>query len=175
VTADSALVIPIPDVEHIVADYRLRHDPSAAAGVVAHVTIHFPWIPAGNVDAGAIATVRELAASTGPFEVTFSELRWFGDLALWLAPTPAQAFRDLSDRSAAMWPEALRYDGEFDDVVPHLTIGDVSHGGDVAPLRTAEVELSAALPLRAQASEIWWYAKDVSGRWSRRAAFPLGG
>ena len=174
-TADSALVVPAPDVEHAVAGHRLRHDPSAAAGIAAHVTIHFPWIPAKTVDADELAMVRELAATTRPFEVTFSELRWFGERVLWLAPTPAEPFRDLSDRSAAVWPEALRYDGEFDDVVPHLTIGDVSRGGDVAALRAVEDELAPLLPLRARAPEIWWYVRDPSGRWTRRAAFTLSG
>ena len=173
--ADSALVIPVPDVEHAVAAHRLRHDPSAGAGIAAHVTIHFPWIPAETVDAGALAKVRGLAESTPPFAVDFAELRWFGELVLWLAPTPEGPFRELSDRSASVWPEASRYGGQFDDVVPHLTVGDVTHGGDVAALHAVETELARALPLRAQASEIWWYARDLSGRWTARAAFSLGG
>jgi hypothetical protein len=173
--ADSALVIPVPGVEFAVEAYRLRHDPSAGAGIAAHVTIHFPWIPAGSVGADALAKVRGLAESTPPFAVTFSELRWFGEMVLWLAPTPAQPFRDVSDRSAAAWPAAPRYGGQFDDVVPHLTVGDVTHGGDAAALRAVEVQLAPLLPLRAQVSEIWWYARDPSDRWTRRAAFNLGG
>jgi 2'-5' RNA ligase len=172
---DSGLVVPFPDVEHAVAAYRLKHDPRAAIGVAAHVTVHFPWIPAGTVDAGALAKVRQLAGATAPFTVTFSELRWFGEEVLWLAPTPEQPLRELSDRSAALWPEALRYGGEFDDVVPHLTIGEVGDDGDAAALRQVATDLAAALPLRARASEIWWYALDRSGRWVRRAAFKLSG
>jgi hypothetical protein len=66
VTADSALVVPFPDVEPAVAAYRREHDPSAAIGVAAHVTVHFSWIPASTVDPGALATVRELTATTAP-------------------------------------------------------------------------------------------------------------
>jgi 2'-5' RNA ligase len=171
-TADSALVVPFSDVEHAVAAYRREHDPRAAIGVAAHVTVHFPWIPAGTVDPDALAKVRGLAGSTAPFAVTFAELRWFGREVLWLAPDPEQPLRELSARSAALWPEAPLYSGEYDDVVPHLTIGEV---GDLAALRRAEADLAQALPLRARAAEIWWYALDRSGRWERRAAFKLGG
>jgi 2'-5' RNA ligase len=173
--ADSGLVVPFPEVEHAVAAYRLKHDPRAAIGVAAHVTVHFPWIPAGRVDAGALAKVRELAETMAPFTVTFAELRWFGEEVLWLAPTPEQPLRELSDRSAALWPEAPRYGGEFDDVVPHLTIGEVRDGGDRAALRQVAADLAVRLPLPAQAAEIWWYALDRSGQWVRRAAFKLGG
>jgi 2'-5' RNA ligase len=169
--ADSGLVIPFPNVEPVVAAHRLKYDPQAPRGVPAHVTIHFPWIPAATVDATALAEVRELAATTPAFAVAFEELRWFGDEVLWLAPTPDQPFRGLSDRSAALWPEAPRYGGVFEDVVPHLTIGE----GKRAILKEVENELAEVLPLRGWASELWWFALDESGRWVRRAAFPLGG
>lgn len=169
--ADSGLVVPFLDVEHAVGAHRLRHDPQAAIGVPAHVTIHFPWIPANTVDAAALAQVRTLAETVTPFEVTFSELRWFGSEVLWLAPTPEQPFRELSERSAALWPEAPLYGGQFEDVVPHLTIGE----GHEATLRQAESDLAATLPLRGRASDLCWFALDPPGRWVRRAAFTLGG
>jgi 2'-5' RNA ligase len=175
VNPDSGLVVPFPDVEYAVEAYRLKHDPRAPIGVAAHMTVHFPWLPADTVDAHALAKVRELAETTAPFAVTFAELRWFGEDVLWLAPTPDQPLRDLSARSAALWPEAPLYGGEFDDVVPHLTIGEVGGSTDTAVLRRVEADLAAALPLHAEASELWWYALDQSGRWVRRAAFKLGG
>ncbi|MEH1123098.1 2'-5' RNA ligase family protein [Micromonospora sp. CPCC 206061] len=110
------------------------------------------------------------AATTAPSAATFGEVRWFGDEVLWLAPTPERLFRELSDRSAAVWPEAPRYAGEFEDVVPHLTIGE----GNRATLQEAETELAEVLPLHSWASELWWFALDECGRWVRRAAFPFG-
>jgi 2'-5' RNA ligase len=174
-TADSGLVVPLPDVEPAVAAYRLTHDPRAAIGVAAHVTVHFPWIPADTVDVDALAKVRELAETTPPFTVTFAELRWFGERVLWLAPTPDAPLRELSARSAALWPHAPLYGGEFDDVVPHLTIGEARDRTQAAALRRVAAELAPVLPLRAEVSELWWYALESSGWWVRRAAFRLGG
>ncbi|MFC0527074.1 2'-5' RNA ligase family protein [Phytohabitans kaempferiae] len=168
---DSGLVVPFPDLEHAVGSHRHRHDPRAAIGVPAHVTIHFPWIPAASVDENALEKVRELAVSVEPFEVTFKELHWFGETVLYLAPEPEHQLRDLSDRSAALWPEAPRYDGAFDDVVPHLTVGQA----DKEVLRPVQAALARELPLKGKAEEVYWFALNRGGRWERRAAFPLGG
>ena len=154
----------------------MRHDPQAVLGAPAHVTIHFPWLPAATVDASALDRVAEMAAATRPFVVSFAETRWFDDgLVLWLAPTPDRDFIELSERSAAMWPEAPLYGGAFDGITPHLTIGEVTDGGDDANLRAAERELSEQLPIRASATEIWLMRLDIDGRWNRAATFPLGG
>ena len=42
---DSALLVPIPEAEPIVAELRLEHDAIAARGVPAHVTVLFPFVP----------------------------------------------------------------------------------------------------------------------------------
>lgn len=86
--ADTGLVVPFPDVEYAVGEHRQKFDPRAPLGVPAHVTIHFPWIPADRVDAAAPADVRERTATTEPFAGTFEELRWFGSEVLWPAPRP---------------------------------------------------------------------------------------
>lgn len=151
------------------------HDFRAAIGVPAHVTVHYPWVPAETVDAATLDQVRDLAATTPPFPVTFSELRWFASDVLWLAPTPDHELRELSERSAALWPEAPQYGGEFEDVMPHLTIGDLAGGGDEAGLHQAGDDLAAVLPLPAWAAELWWMALEPTGRWTCRATFKLGG
>jgi 2'-5' RNA ligase len=170
----SALLIPFPQVDRVVAPHRLRHDPSARAGVPAHVTVHYPWLPTETVDASTLSDVRTLAATTKPFTVAFAEFRWFGSSTLWLAPSPDQPLRHLSERSAAMWPELPLYGGQFDEVVPHLTVGDLTNGGDEAALRQVEIDLVDILPLRTQASELWWMAQDQGGQWTRQLRLTLG-
>ena len=39
---ESAVVIPVPEAEPLVGELRLEHDPAAAAGVPAHVTLLSP-------------------------------------------------------------------------------------------------------------------------------------
>ena len=174
--ADTGLIVPFPELEPVVRAHRMRHDPQAVRGAPAHVTIHFPWIPAAMIDASALDRVAELAASTRPFAVTFTETRWFDDgPVLWLAPTPDHDLVELSKRSAAMWPEAPLYGGAIDEITPHLTIGGVIDDGDDAGLRAAEQQLAEQLPIRASATEIWWMRLDIHDRWNHAATFPLGG
>jgi 2'-5' RNA ligase len=168
------LVIRFAEVDRVVRDHRLRHDPWARVGVPAHVTVHFPWLPADTVDAGALAAVRDLARTVEPFDVTFSRLRWFDSSVLWLEPTPEQPLRELAQRSAGRWPEFPLYGGQFEDVIPHLTVGVLADDGDPAALRAVEQDLSARLPLRDRASEISWLGLEPDGRWQARSTFPLG-
>jgi hypothetical protein len=40
----SAVILPVPEVEPVIARHRMRHDPSAARGIPAHVTLSFPFL-----------------------------------------------------------------------------------------------------------------------------------
>jgi len=73
----SGLIIPFPVADPIVGDFRSTLDPSAAVGVPAHVTVHFPWIPLGLVDELVLTEVAEIAAGFPSFDVSFSQIRWF--------------------------------------------------------------------------------------------------
>src|SRR6478609_6635048 len=46
----SALVITVPAAEPVVGPWRLQYDPSAAAGMPAHVTVLYPWLAASAID-----------------------------------------------------------------------------------------------------------------------------
>lgn len=168
-------MIPFPSVEPLVGRHRRQHDPVAALGVPAHVTVHFPWLPAAGVDDRALASVARLAGMTPRIPVTFAQTRWFEESVLWLAPEPDAPFRDLSERSQALWPEHPLYEGAFSDVVPHLTVGVVAEGEDDWPLRLVARDLAGALPVHAMATEVRWLVRGADGRWTTRRSFPLGG
>jgi 2'-5' RNA ligase len=171
-SSGSALVITFPEIDRVVAPHRLRLDPSARSGVPAHVTIHVPWLPVESVDAATLAAVRDLARTVEPFDVLFERMCWFGESVLFLAPTPAEPLRALAERSARRWPDLPLYDGEFDAVVPHLTVGATANAR--ADLLQAAQELAELLPLRDRAAELSWLAEGGDGRWTDRERFPLG-
>jgi 2'-5' RNA ligase len=173
-SAGSALVIRFPEIDRIVATYRLRLDPSARQGAPAHVTVHVPWVPAEDVDADALAAVRELAATVEPFDVSFESLRWFDRSVLWLEPTPAEPLRALARGSARRWPGYPLYGGQFVDVVPHLTIGSNGTADSFGDFQQAARELAECLPLPARAAELCWLAQGPDGEWRVRAVFALG-
>jgi hypothetical protein len=99
---------------------------------------------------------------------------WFSQRVLYLAPTPAAPFEELTSAVSASFPEYPPYGGAFDDVVPHLTIGE---GAPRWRLRRAERQVVARLPIRASATEVWLMsAEAVRGKesWQVVKRFPLG-
>ena len=78
----------------------------------------------------------------------------------------------MTRRLVDQYPECPPYGGEFDDVVPHLT---VLH--DCADCLCARVvpSLEAGLPLVAQVNEVMLFeGANAEPGWIRRARFPLG-
>ena len=169
--AQSALLVAVPEAEPVVADYRLRFDPSAAAGVPAHVTALFPFVPAHEVDDGVLERVTRVVGAVPRFRYAFRTTAWFGDRVLWLAPDDAGPFRELTQRVWREFPDHPPFEGEFDDVVPHLSVGQ-DQPLDV--LRRAEGDVRTRLPIVGTATEVVLLAQDEpGGRWHRRASFPL--
>jgi 2'-5' RNA ligase len=172
--ADSALVIRFSEADRLVGPYRRRHDPSARLGVPAHVTVHFPWLPSAGVDNAALAAVSDIARTVEPFDVTFTQSRWFSSSVLWLAPEPERPLRELAERSAGRWPDFPLYQGQFADVVPHLTVGVLAEGDEPSVLTQVQRDVAPVLPVHDRAREISWLTRDDSGHWSCRRTFPLG-
>jgi 2'-5' RNA ligase len=161
----TAVVVPVPAAEPVVAAWRERHDPSAAAGMPAHVTALYPFLP--GVTAGTLTTLRSLCAAVPVLDVRFRRTGRFPGV-LYLAPEPAAELRRLTETLASRWPDTPPYGGAFEDVVPHLT---VAQGDGLDPVETA---LEAELPFRARLAEAWLYG-HVNDRWQPHARLPFRG
>lgn len=143
---ESALIVPVPEVEPAVGRHRADLDRSAAWGVPAHVTVLYPFLPPERIDDTVLVELRGILAGMPGFTVTFRRVGWFGDGVVWLAPEPDRPFRDLT---AALWqrfPESPPYRGEFTEVVPHLTIG---HDAGRQTLAQAAGAVQPHLPITA--------------------------
>src|SRR3954470_11229681 len=157
----TALIVEVPEAEPAVGELRLQHDSSAARGVPAHITILFPFADAADVDDEALG---QLFARFRPFDFTLDRVERFQEGAVWLHPEPSLPFVDLTAAVAQRWPEHPPYEGAFDEPIPHLTVSET-------PL-----DLDVQLPIAAQAREITLIEEDdVTGRWSKRRAYPLAG
>ena len=168
---ESALLVPVPEAEPLVRPWRERLDRSAAMGVPAHVTILYPFVPPGEVDDRLLVDLRSLFGEVSPFEYALTDLRWFGEDVLWLAPAPDAGFRRLIDAIVARYPRYPPYGRPEQEVVPHLTIGD--WGGRDA-LQAAEAALRPRLPIPASAREVWLVEATETERWRVRERFALG-
>ncbi|MFB9630788.1 2'-5' RNA ligase family protein [Nonomuraea helvata] len=160
----------VKEAEPSVGRWRRRFDSSASAGVPAHVTVLVPFLDIDRIDAAVIDELRELFGEHSPFTVRFDSCRRFPDV-LYLAPTPDQPFRALTEAVAARWPEAPPYGGQFTEVIPHLT---VAHGQQAHVLDEAEAALTVLLPITADVASVSLFVSD-GDRWHQRAEFPLHG
>ena len=146
----TALIVPVPEAEPQVGELRLAHDPSAALGAPAHVTILVPFLDTAVLDEAAIA---DLISGFPAFDFELDRVERFPDGGTWLRPVPSQPFVDLTAAVWQRWPECPPYEGAFDEVIPHLTLS-----------RTA-IDVELQLPIVARAREITLLEEDEpSGR-----------
>jgi 2'-5' RNA ligase len=176
----SALLIPVPEAEPVVGRYRAEYDPVAASGVPAHITLVVPWLPPDQIDDGDLDELRDALSGTEAFDFSLEAVSWFGRSVLWLAPSPSKPFRALTARLAERF-STPPYDDEFDEVVPHLTVGHASDGVELAPVAAA---LAPLLPVKCRADQVWvmvsagpeWAGAETRQErreWSVRARVPL--
>lgn len=168
----SALIVTVARAAPVVEGWLERTAVTKPSqGMPAHVTVLVPFVPAERIDDELLDDLRGLFAGFQPFGFTLPRLRRF-PTTLYLEPEPAGPFRELTRAVAARWPEHQPYEGEFDDVVPHLTAAQ----GEQALLDAAEAEIAPKLPLVARASEVTLLveAERFGEWWEPRATFPFG-
>jgi 2'-5' RNA ligase len=169
--ARTGLVIAVPEAERVVGPVRLRLDPNAALGVPAHVTVLFPFVPAYELDDGILGRVGAVVGKIEAFPYRFSRTAWFDHRVLYLAPDDDAPFRELTEAVFAEFPAFPPFEGMFDDVVPHLTVG---HDEPLDVLSEAEDAVRRRLPVEGGAAKVLLLAQDrPGGRWRTAADFPL--
>ncbi|MEU7664759.1 2'-5' RNA ligase family protein [Streptomyces lincolnensis] len=164
----SGLVVRVPEAEPAVRAWRERLDPSARAGVPAHVTVLFPFLDADRIDQDVHDTLGEVFGRHPSFEVRFERCGRFPGL-LYLVPDPDTPFRDLTEAVVERWPDTPPYGGKYGDAVPHLT---VAQDLDEAAVERAEADLLSRLPVGTRVSAVDLVVHDGT-RWRLRASFAL--
>lgn len=167
----TAVIVTVPSAERAVAEHRGLYDPAATWGVPAHVTILYPFVPPSEVNARVIETLRAAIRSIPRFEVVCHTTGWFDTDVLWLDPQPADPFEALTTAVVHAFPGYLPYGGEYDEVVPHVT---VAHRDGAVHLREVERQVRRHLPIEISvtAAELW-RGTFAAASWERVAALPL--
>lgn len=165
---ETALIAVVEEAEPLVGGWRRRFDPSASAGVPAHVTVLVPFLDVERIDTAVIHDLRALFGRHSPFAVRFDACRRFPDV-LYLAPVPDQPFRTLTEAVVARWPEAPPYGGQFKEVIPHLT---VAHDQQGQVLDEVETALTVRLPVTVDVASVSLFVCDGE-LWHPYAEFPL--
>jgi len=165
---ESAVIIPIPEVEPIVGPLRLQYDAAAHLGVPAHITLLYPFYPA-QAALDEITILRHFCASIEAFPFSFTEVRRFPTTA-YLHPDKSETFAQITRTLVTMWPACKPYRGDFSEIIPHLTVADKV---DSQVVGAVEIALRRQLPIRCVARDVWLLTSDNTGMWSKAACLPL--
>ncbi|MFI5761539.1 2'-5' RNA ligase family protein [Streptomyces sp. NPDC051563] len=166
----TALIVRIPEAEPVVREWQERIDPAtrAGAGVPAHVSVLYPFLPESLIDASVHASIAAALSPHHAFDLRFGRTGRFPGM-LYLAPEPDAPLRGLTRAVTERWPEVRPYGGRYEDPVPHLTVAQRAPEAD---LDAAEADLAARLPLTARVRAVDLVAYDGTA-WRERARFLL--
>ncbi len=135
------------------------------------MTALFPFVIPDRMSEAVLRQVAEVAAAVAPFDYRFARTGWFGQQVLYLAPDQAEPFRELTERLWAAFPDCPPYGGQFEEVIPHLTIGE---GAPFRQLLDAEEDVRSHGVVEGRAHRLTVMAEGEAGRWSRLGFCTLG-
>ncbi len=171
--AESALIVPVPEAEPLVGELRERFDPSACLGLRAHITVLYPFVAPVRINARVIGEVREIASQHRAFSYRLNSTGRFLD-TLYLVPEEPERFVNLVKGLVRHFPGCEPYGGQFDSIVPHLTVARGSH----AVLHDLERSLQSHDLLKAgigASCEELVLIENSSGLWREIDRFPMAG
>jgi 2'-5' RNA ligase len=172
-SGESALVVLVPEAEAVAKPFRDRYDPSAAAGMPAHITLLYPFKAPDEIDDITFGKLRDCFARFEPISFSLGTIQRFPEV-VYLAPEPDEPFRQLTLSIWKLFPETPPYGGKWPDIVPHLSVAQFANEPQLAAIEDDFARASQGkLPIRATASKIA-LMDTRSGRWEVRTMFSLG-
>jgi len=162
--AETALVVLLPELEPLIGGWRRRYTGDGARGMPPHVTLIIPF--ADSADLGdLLGPLGRVVSAFAAFEVTLVRTARFPGL-VYLRPEPDEPFVAMTEALAAAFPDFPPYAGEFQEIVPHITVGQA----DDAVLTDLERELAPKLPVQVRVERAWLVENTAAG-WRRHTAF----
>lgn len=164
----TAVVIPVPELDPVLAVVADRSPDAVRAGVPAHLTLLYPFVPAAGLTGATVDRCRTLCAGAGPLACTFTRTT-AGPSMVATAPEPAGPVAALATALRAEWPEHPPYGGRFGtDPDPHVTLAL----GPVPEPAGVTGAADALLPVDAHLRTAVLVELTADG-WRERAVLPL--
>ncbi len=170
VAGDAGVVVLVPAANDLVDPWRLRHDPSGALGMPAHITLVYPFLRGERLEGSVLDRLRAVLAPRAPVELELRRTARFPE-TVYLAPEDPEPFRQMTAALVAEWPEAQPYGGQYADVVPHLTIADRATTELMDEIDRA---VTPGLPISTTVSSAHVFVFD-GDRWQARHELPFEG
>jgi 2'-5' RNA ligase len=169
--AESAFIVRVPEAEPQVAHLRERFDPMALLGVPAHITLLYPFLSPEQITTPVLGASRTIASAMTAFPFRLDRIGRFPGV-LYLAPEPATPFAAFTNALARRFPEFPPYGGQFQTIVPHLTVAHVNDAECVAIEGELRSSLLSSGGVSASCREIS-LIENSSGRWKLMHVLPL--
>lgn len=166
----TTLVVPLEATDRPISSV-LRCLSGSRNGLPLHISILYPFLPVTAIGDAEKKTIAQLVGGLQSFSVSFKEIRWFGKDVVWLYPEPSEPLRDLTLAIAHSFPSCQPYEGEFSEVIPHLTVLERK---PLAWMHAVAVLARAQLPFTAKARAVWLMNEATTGKWHKLWSFSLG-
>ena len=138
------------------------------------MTVLYPFVPPDLLTNEVLATLRQLFLEVPTFNASFLKTMLFPD-GLYLEPMPAEPFRRLTKLVFKQFPDYPPYGGEFNEIIPHLTVVKVGNARRMKALAANfQQTVRDSLPIRARVDSVS-LVENTSGVWQVLAQFALRG
>ena len=159
----SGILVAVPAAQPLLNEFGAVD----GSGLPPHITILHPFKKPRSIGDSDLAMLSRLAQSVGgPIDYELAQLGDFDGLTF-VAPQPDVPFIELTLAAERFWPDHPPYGGEFEDIIPHLTLGV----RDPSPVERDRI--SAMLPIRARATGLVLMTRNRRGRWRIHSSYPL--
>ncbi len=165
----AVVIVPPHAVQAVAVPLTLGHSPEMLVKLRPHITVSYPFVPFGELDA-AIPVLREIGAAVPPFDLTLQGYGRFPTV-IYMQPADPAPIREVSQRILAAFPDYPPYGGKYGtDLTPHLTIAQFDPAEtlpmppDYAPLRFSVDRL-----------HIWYGVDEGNLPWLTYDVIRLGG
>jgi len=169
--ATSALIVKVPEAEQVVHPLRARFDATSHFGVPAHITILFPFMDPSSVTLEVLQRLQRALNSTPAFSYSLTSIGHF-EATTYLAPSLPEPFISLTTAVTKEFPDFPPYEGQYAEVIPHLTV--VHENASHTAAATIELEkLLRTNPAIQGECRAVTMIENSSGRWEEMHVFEL--
>ena len=166
---ETALVLLVPEADLAVAPWREQHDPAAARGMPAHITVLYPFMPYTEIDVRVHNNLAGIFGNHAAFALQLEHWARFPGV-LYLRPEPSEPIAAMTRDVMACFPDWPLYGGAFPEITPHLTVAQTDEA--VAAELAEHVPRTVTTPISSRIDACALF-DNSSGRWQQRHRFLL--
>ena len=169
----TGLVLPFPKLEHHIAEFRREAILPTMYGLMAHLTVIFPFMPQDKVTTAVSQTLTSLFQQIEPIAYTLDGLARFPGV-LYLKMVDERPFIHLIQAVEQAFPAYPSFGGEYDTIVPHVTVAKTDDNQALEHLEARFVkQFPNLLTVSGCCGEVWLIEK-VGDNYQKQTTFQLG-